>query len=441
MITSTAATTTDTATRTVTAGRSGTRVGAVLVTTMAVIFGLLSLIVAPAAGAAGTPLAIGTLGTNPDHAAQESAGGIKVAMMELNWANYETSRGVFNVTYENQMKTRLAKLKAAGMKVTLGLGLHFTPAWVLNQPGSRFVAQDGAVSTEANLVFNNNLRVLAQEYLTRANTALHFADFWAVRVTSGGKSETLYPQGGKYWAFDTNAQNGANLPAGMPRNPFPGFKPGTASLTAPQMTTWVDWYVGALADTARWQATTVRNLGFRGYVQVVTPGIGVLNNKIPTLVAANLPNGTLGAGAAWGILYSKMVGIPNVVAYNSSMADGSKNNTGCTPADAAVALDSPATTNFSAAAWISRIADEYGFSKSGENPGLPAVTDPTRRAFYLDPSAQGMMAVTIAQAQSCGFQSIYWAHDDSIWNGLMPLSQLLAYTTPSFPAPADAPIA
>jgi hypothetical protein len=422
-----------------TVGRPAFRAGAVLLTVLTIVFGLLSLIVAPAAGAATAPLAIGTLGTNPDHAAEESAGGIKVAMMELNWSSYETSRGVFNVTYENQMKTRLAKLKAAGMKVTLGLGLHFTPAWVANQPNGRFVAQDGTVSTEANLVFNNNLRIMAQEYFARANAALHFSDFWAVRVTSGAKSETLYPQGGKYWAFDVNPQNGTSLPASMTRNPFPGWKPGTAGLTAPQMTQWVDWYIGALADTARWQATAVRNLGFTGYVQVVTPGIGVLNSKIPSLVASNLPNGTLGVGAAWGVLYSKMVGIPNVVAYDSSMADGSKNNTGCTPADAAVALDSPATTNFSAAAWIARIADEYGFAKSGENPGLPAVGDP-KRAFYLDPSAQGMMAVTIAQAQSCGFQSVYWAHDDSIWNGLMPLSQPLAYTTPTFQAPANAPI-
>jgi hypothetical protein len=424
----------------ITADRPAGRAAAVLVTVLTIVFGLLSLIVAPAAGAATAPLAIGTLGTNPDHAAEESAGGIKVAMMELNWSSYETSRGVYNVTYENQMKTRLAKLKAAGMKVTLGLGLHFTPAWVSSQPNGRFVAQDGTVSTEANLVFNNNLRIMAQEYFARANAALHFSDFWAVRVTSGAKSETLYPQGGKYWAFDVNAQNGANLPASMALNPFPGWLPGTAGLTAPQMTQWVDWYVGALADTARWQANAVRNYGFTGYIQVVTPGIGVLNSKIPSLVATNLPNGTLGAGAAWGILYSKMVGIPNIVAYDSSMADGSKNNTGCTAADATVALDSPATTNFSAAAWISRVADEYGFGKSGENPGLPAVTDPTRRAFYLDPSAQGMMAVTIAQAQSCGFQSIYWAHDDSIWTGLMPLSQPLAYTSPTFQAPANAPI-
>src|ERR1700712_5477015 len=135
-----------------------------IVTLMTIVIGMLSLILAPAAGAATAPLAIGTLGTNPDHAAEESAGGIKVAMMELNWGKYETARGVFNVTYENQMKTRLAQLKAAGMKVTLGLGLHFTPAWVLSQPNGRFVAQDGTVSTEANLVFNNNLQVMAQEY-------------------------------------------------------------------------------------------------------------------------------------------------------------------------------------------------------------------------------------------------------------------------------------
>ena len=204
------------------------------------------------------------------------------------------------------------------------------------------------------------------------------------------------------------------------------------------MNQWADWYIGALADTARWQATVVRSYGFRGYIQVITPGIGVLNNKIPGLVATNLPNGTLGVGAAWGVLYSKMVGIPNVVAHVSSMADGSKNNAGCTTNDLSIPLDSPLTTNFSATAWISRVADEYGFGKSGENPGIPAVGDP-KRAFYLDTSATGMLAVTVAQARSCGFQTVYWAHDDPFWNGLMPVSSLLSYTTPSAPLPANAP--
>ena len=36
---------------------------------------------------------------------------------------------------------------------------------------------------------------------------------------------------------------------------------------------------------------------------------------------------------------------------------------------------------------------------------------------------------------------MYWAHDDPFWNGLMPVSQILGYTTPGFPVPADAPTA
>ena len=93
--------------------------------------------------AAATPTtAIATLGTNPDKAAQESAGGVKVAMMELNWKNYEPQQGVFNTTYEQQMKTRYAALKAAGMRVTLGLGLHFTPTWV-RDPARRRVYRPG----------------------------------------------------------------------------------------------------------------------------------------------------------------------------------------------------------------------------------------------------------------------------------------------------------
>ena len=64
-----------------------------------------------------------------------------------------------------------------------------------------------------------------RNYLARANSALPFADFWAIRVTSGGKSEVLYPQGGKYWAFDVNAQNGPTMPARWPATRSPAGGP------------------------------------------------------------------------------------------------------------------------------------------------------------------------------------------------------------------------
>ena len=385
-----------------------------------------------AASAATISKFVATLGTSPQKAAAESAAGVKVAMMELSWAKYEPQRGVFNVAYENEMKSRLASLKAAGMRVTLGLGLHFTPTWVKALPNATFKDQTGKSSSEANMVFNNNVRVLANKYLARADQALDFANFWSVRVSSGGKSELVYPSGGTYWAFDANAQNGAALPPTIGRNPFPGWKPGTAGLSTAQVQQWTDWYIGALADTARWQATTVKNLGFKGYVEVLTPGVGVYDRKLSTWYTGNLPNGILGVGAAWSLVYKKLSTIPNLVANITSVGDGSGGNSGCTSADRSEPLNGPNTVWWGSARWISRIADEYGIPKVGENPGYSAAN----AVSYKDTSASGMMATVMNIANSCGISGIYWAHDDQFYNGTLPLSALTKHTSPSAIAPA-----
>jgi len=298
----------------------------VLLTALIVAAGLTS-VNGPAAAAA-APWT-GTLGTSPLSAGKESAAGVKVAMMELNWSQYEPAPGVFDVGYENEMKWRLGELRAAGMKVTLGLGLHFTPAWVKQLPNSRFVDQNGRGSGEANFVFNAKIRDEADDYLARADAALDFSTFWSVRVSSGSNSEVLYPGGGSYWAFDKNAQNGADLPATMDRNPIPGWRPGTDGHSITELAYWTIWYVEALADTVRWQAATLRNLGFHGYVEVLTPGVGIYNRKLRSLYADNLPNGVLGLGAAWGVLYWKLRDVPNLVANITSTADGSGDNDRC----------------------------------------------------------------------------------------------------------------
>src|SRR6478672_9793079 len=65
----------------------------------------------PATNSAATepfvPPFVGTLGTRPNRAADESGNGIRMAMMELNWGLYEPEEGQFDVDYENQMKTKL----------------------------------------------------------------------------------------------------------------------------------------------------------------------------------------------------------------------------------------------------------------------------------------------------------------------------------------------
>lgn len=395
---------------------------------------------APAAAAAALPapgFALGTLGTHPETAAVESAGGVKVAMIEFNWAQDEPSPGVFNAQYEAQMKTRLKALQAAGMRVTLALGLHFAPAWLSAQPGARFVDQHGNVSSQVDLVFNNQVRSLAFGYLAHLNSVIPFTQFWAVRITSGSDAEALYPPGGSYWAFDGAAQNGANMPPSMPRNPLPGWRPGTGGHTKAEVQGWADWYIAALVDAVNWQMAVIKSSGFSGYYQVLTPGIGVTPQVFTALVARNLPDGVLGVGAAWDRFYKMLPAKKNVVAYVSSLADNSGSNSGCAPTDRQVALTSTATAGWSAARWISRIADQYGLLKGGENPGF--VASPTFKAWYTNLTRTGMEMTASAQAVSCNFQVMYWAHDDQLWNGVLTLASLLARAGNSKATPGIAP--
>lgn len=75
-------------------------------------------------------------------------------------------------------------------------------------PGSSYVDQNGDVSTEANFVFSQAVRSAAERYLSLVAAALPLSDFWAIRLTSGGDGEMLYPPGGTYWAFAAPASWG-----------------------------------------------------------------------------------------------------------------------------------------------------------------------------------------------------------------------------------------
>ena len=195
-------------------------------------------------------------------------------MFELNWASFEPTQGVLSQSYLATMKSELAAYQAAGQKVTLGLGLQNPPAWVMALSNSTYVDQKGDVSTEANFVFSQNVRTAAASFLALVAKVLPFSNFWAIRLTSGGDGEMLYPGGGTYWAFDHAALTGNGLAAGMTKNPDPSWKPGTAGLSQAQIDAWVNWYVGGLDNVTNWQMQTLNSLGFTGYYETVTPGSG-----------------------------------------------------------------------------------------------------------------------------------------------------------------------
>ena len=366
-------------------------------------------------------LAFGTLVTSTATAPVEFRNGIHVAMLELDWASFEPQPNVFDENYVQSVENQLAELDRTGMKVTLGLGLQRPPDWVYGLPDARYVDQYGQVSTEANFVFSAAVRTAANGYLSQVASDLGIQNFWAIRLTSGGDGEMLYPPGGSYWAFDSAALTGEGLAASMTPNPLPGWRPGQAGVSASQIDNWVRWYVGGLVDVTKWQMKTLTQLGFTGFYQTVTPGSGTRPDVLVSEEAQDLPNGTTGVGAVWNQYYAALANTPRLVVYVSSVADQSGHNDRCTATDSQIPLYSPQMDSWSATRWLSRIAQQDGLLIAGENPGweAPAALDAT----YLNSSSKGMMATALRQAASCNFQVFYWAHDQQLWNGTVPLSE------------------
>jgi hypothetical protein len=383
------------------------------------------------------PTMFGTLDTQPATVAAEAGSSdVSMAMLEYNWASFEPSPGVFNASYLATMKSELAAYQAAGMKVTLGLGLQNAPSWVLALSDGHYIDQTGAKSTEANFVFSAAVRTAAAAYLKQVAADIPLSNFYAIRLTSGGDGEMLYPGGGTYWAFDSAALTGTGLAAGMTRNPDPNWKPGTTGLTQAQIGAWVNWYVGGLDKVTNWQMQTLAGLGFSGYYETVTPGSGTRPDGLTQTEQQNLSNdGTTGVGAVWNLYYAMLPTKTNVIAYISSVADNSGGNDDCQTADATTPLTTASMDSWSATRWISAIAHHDGLALGGENPGygIPASID----SFYTNTSSTGMMATAMAQSQSCGFQVFYWAHDIHLWDGTLPFSLYANSIAPHATAPEN----
>jgi Beta-galactosidase len=366
-----------------------------------------------------------TLGSQPNDATTENKAGVKMAMFDFNWSSFEPAEGQFSASYVSWMRGELASFRAAGQKVTLGLGTQDTPAWVFSLANSTYVDQLGDVSTEADWVYSAAVRAAALVYFQQIAADFPLSDFWAIRLTSGGDREMLYPGGGTYWAFNPSALAGPGLPAGMTKNPDPTWKPGNSGLSAAQLTTWVKWYVGGLDNVTNWQMTTLSNLGFTGYYETVTPGDGTRPDGLALTEKANLSNdGTTGVGAVWNLYYAQLPDKANVIAYVSSVADQSGGNDSCQTSDDTLPLTSTAMDPWSATRWISRIAAANGLLIGGENPGYGLSS--SLNSFYTDTSSAGMMASAIRQADTCGFKVFYWADDIYLWDGTLPFANYAA---------------
>ena len=158
----------------------------------------------------------------------------------------------------------------------------------------------------------------------------------------------------------------------------------------------------------------------------VTPGSGTRPSNLAASAASYLTgDGTTAVGAVWHRYYAEVPNKSRVIAYVSSVADGSGNDDCTLASDVSVPLSSPDMDSWSATRWITRITHQYQLAGiAGENPGYGASPELDER--YADTSAEGMMATALRQAKAAGFTAFFWAHDVRLWDGTVPFD---AYAT------------
>lgn len=374
----------------------------------------------------------GSLQTQISTRATEYAGGERLAMYELNWREWEVTRGELDSAKTATHVANVAALIASGFKVTLGVGLHYKPTWYNTLGGAGVLWKKNQLDEVAtgltNMVFSQTARNEAARFVGLVNAVLPLSQFHAIRITSGDKSEVMYPENVgtnqySWWGFDSAAQGlSSDLASGMVPCPWPGWKPGQ---TLPSGNTgvgpWIDWYLDALIRTVDWQETLYDSLGFRGWYHLVVPGTGVTQNVWTAMHndTTLLSNNLAGVGAVWERVAALCPRKDRTGLMSSSVAN-TQSTAYPTLADANVGVQSTTTNSWTPARRIKRFAVEYGLRAIGENAGWNMGNFSS--ADSANTGAGGLMDRVFKTVTVPGyeFDESYFAHSPDLFNGNIP---------------------
>lgn len=311
-------------------------------------------------------------------------------MYEINWGALQPNGAgtALDVTLATTIANNIKSWQAMGAKVTLGLGLHFQPSWLFSTYGNavRFKNADGQWTDGdgGNAVFSQQMRVLYRDFFTKLNAYIPFGSLYAIRITSGGRLELLYPQDtSDYWCFDDAAMTGTGLAEGQVVNPAPLVVPSSNARPVAERRAFAYWYVDSLANVANWQMDELDKLGFTGYFHIMMPGVGSRPSQTESDITSTLPrSAVLAQGVAWWRIAQKLRmsaqrPARRIVLWCSDLAKSSTNaNNIPQRSDRRVAIDPSVTTlnAWDSARYIKRLADEHGYNWGGECPGRAYVS-------------------------------------------------------------------
>jgi hypothetical protein len=390
----------------------------------------------------------------PDRVAAEVRAGVTIAVMDLGWDRYEPAPGQVDLDYVNSVRRQIATCTQAGLQVVLSPGLQYPPSWVHRLPAGDYRDQTGAAPSgrAANLVFSQAVRDAAANHLRHIDRDLVLRNFHAVRVGTSSAGELGYPGPNEgtghyphsYWAFDTAAQTGVGLAAGLSPSPLPGWPPGSPTwqgrpVTTADATRWFRWYDRALVNTITWQLGLLRQLGYTGEVHLPLAGRGVLPPDLRTALDARLngsgdPDGSLergldyldqlpliaraaaplpGHSAATGTVAVDMTGVDDATAV-LARAEQPPQDT-CQPSDVdAINTAGIQFSRWSSLRWTSAVARHVGLPVLGENPGPPTTVATGGSPDSDTETAQ--MIYAPAYATDCHLAALLWAFEDDLFS-------------------------
>jgi hypothetical protein len=353
----------------------------------------------------------GVLAADPDYLSADTAAGLRLAMINIGWDEWEPEQGSFDDAYISQQAATVAEYLSAGWTVAVDVGLQSPPSWALGLPYGQLVDQDGNSSGTPDYEFSEAVRAAATTYISSVVSSLTGVSYYRIGLSTSG--EMLYPpvSDNQWWAFSPLAQGSASgLPAGVGVAPMPGWVPGSTTwdgeaVTQAMVQSWYDWYLGALINAHTWEIDSFRQAGYQGLLQYVMPGVGAVPSLYQQSIAGELapnpddPYNTMNTGAVWWDVLPQLP-LTGAVVDISSVGDGSGDpvNNVCQASDSSVDYTSQPSVieSWSATRWLTYLAGLNHLPVMGENPGnitpaeLPAI---------------------MSQVQACHLTALQWAWD------------------------------
>ena len=418
------------------------------------LVGLLAVLCALLAGCSAPPppldLGVVPADCTPERADALAAAGVGSVVLDVAWSRWQPTPATRDDRYVDQVRRRLLACSSRGLRVVLAPGLQYAPAWAHALPQGEYRNQQGdtAPGGPVNLVFSRAVRDAATTYLRDLMTSLPAPAVDAVRVGTSAAGEFGYPgptdgptgDGGSFWAFDTAAQSGEGLAAGLTPSPMPGWRPGQASwrgsaVSAAQVAAWFRWYERAIADAAAGQARAVLDSGAVVDVHLVLAGRGATAREVDAAVTDRLggagdPEGSLERGLAYPDqipLLADALGprlrahgrrlVADLTGLDDASAAAARDRTPptdhCRAGDPDVA-DDPGTESWPSYRFTGAVARRSGLALVGENPGAPSsLTGGTERS---DPLAAQLRRAPV-YARECGVGTFFFAFEDDLFDG------------------------